>query len=135
MNATHFYEKHREMRIQFLYFSILALIMGDSEFRLGSFLFYLAAWCIFYWLTRHWSSDTKQLASGLGAFFFITVLVLLLFYTGSAPASFEMQGEYSTAFDCLARLFALFISILTALLLGRFSFSCIQFFLSCNKHR
>ena len=95
MNATHFYEKHGEMLIQFLYFAILALTMGDSEFRLGSFLFYLAAWCIFYWLTRHWSSDTKQLASGLGAFFFITVLGLLLFYRGSAPVPFEMPGSLS----------------------------------------
>lgn len=133
MNAMHFYEKHGEMLIQFLYFAILALIMGDSEFRLGSFLFYLAAWCIFYWLTRHWSSDTKQLASGLSAFFSITILVLMLFYTESAPEPFEMQGKYSAAFDCLARVFALFISIFAALLLGSFSFSCSKFFLSRNK--
>ena len=135
MNATHFYEKYGEMLIQFLYFSILALIMGGSEFRLESFLFYLAAWSIFLWLTRHWSCDTKQLVSGLITLFCITVLVLLLFYTKSVPQPLERQGAYSAALDDLACLFALFISIFTALLLGRFSFSCIKFFLSCNKHR
>ncbi len=133
MNAMHFYEKHGEMLIQFLYFIMLALIMGDSEFRLGSFLFYLTAWSIFYWLTRHWSSAKKQLASGLSAFFSITVLVLLLFYSESVPEPFERQGKYSVAFECLACLFALFISIFAALLLGSFSFFCSKFFLSRNK--
>ena len=133
MNAMHFYEKHGEMLIQFLYFVMLALMMGDSEFRLGSFLFYLAAWSIFCWLTRHWSSDTRQLASGLSAFFSITVLVLLLFYTESGPEPFENQGKDSAVFECLARLFALFLSIFAALLLGSFSFFCSKFFLSRNK--
>ena len=135
MSAMHFYEKHGEMLIQFLYFAILALIMGDSEFRLGSFLFYLAAWSSFYWLTRHWSRETKQLVSGLGAFFAITVLLLLLFYTESSSEFFEMQGNYSVALDCLVRLFALFISIFAALLLGSFSFFCSKFFLSRNQPR
>ena len=117
-----------ELLIQFVFFVIAIFFFIDSDMTLASFVFYLGTWGVFNWITRHWNRDKKLLASGLAAALCIAALLPLLFYMNST--SFETQGKFPAALECLACLFNLFISIFVTLLWGSCAFFLFKILLS-----